>query len=485
MLSYGKSASSFRRGLCRRSHTPRPVARRLLCAVVVVGLGSMVTMRAQDAVPHSSLKRTFVSLDDYGFRPSHGVGANAVLVESTHPSPNQRIVVINSHPKNVNNFNYFIGEELGKRGYRVVEINDYGSEMPESLLPGIAAAIRFARTLPGVQWVVLAGHSDGGPELSFYEDIAENGPSACQQPDRLYKCNGEGLNDLPKADALLMLEANIGAPHRTMSIDPAVDPKNPKVRDPKLDMYSPQNGFDPKTDTGSYNQEFIKRYQAAMHARSEAIIADALARLKDIKAHTGPYNDDEPFVVPGMSDNVAGARLNLADPKILARTHAPHLLLKADGTSPVQIVPEVREPKAIPLKQRDTLAATVQFKTVRQYLAFSAIGTTSDFALTEDDMKGFVWRSSANSLPGNVENVHVPTLVMAGSCMIHLVPLEVVFDHSGAKDKEFVAVEGGDHYFEPCRPEYGDSQKRAFDYVNHWLTKHFPDSEAISRSKTQ
>src|SRR5580692_1870002 len=117
MFSYGKSASIFRRGLCRRSHTPRPVARRLLWAVVVVGLGSTFPMRAQDAVPHSSLKRTFVSLDDYGFRPSHGVGANAVLVELTPPSPNQRIVVINSHPKNVNNFNYFIGEKLGKRGY--------------------------------------------------------------------------------------------------------------------------------------------------------------------------------------------------------------------------------------------------------------------------------------------------------------------------------------------------------------------------------
>jgi hypothetical protein len=474
MFSYGKLASSFRTRFCRFGRKPQSVAPGLLPIAFVVGLVFPIPMQGQDVVTHSSLQRTFVSLDDYGFRPSHGVGANAVLVESAHPSPNQRIVVINSHPKNINNFDYFIGEELGKRGYRVVEINDYGSEMPESLLPGIAAAIRFARTLPRVQQVVLAGHSDGGPELSFYEDLAENGPSACQQPERLLKCNGEGLSDLPKADALLILEANIGAPHRTMSIDPAVDSKNPKVRNPKLDMYLPQNGFDPKTDTGSYSQEFIRRYQAAMHVRSEAIIADALARLEAIEAHTGPYDDDEPFVVPGMSDNVAGARLNLADPKILSHTHAPHLLLKADGTSPVQIVPEVREPKAIPVTQRDTLAATAQFRTVRQYLAFSAISTTPDFALTADDMKGFVWRSSANSLPGNVEGVHVPTLVMVGSCMIHLVPLEEVYDHSAAKNKEFVAVEGGDHYFQPCRPEFGNSQKRAFDYVDHWLTRHFP-----------
>jgi pimeloyl-ACP methyl ester carboxylesterase len=447
---------------------------RFLYAALVVSLASTVTTQGQNAEAHSSLKRTYVSLDDYGFKSTHGVSANAVLVESSHPSPNQRIVAINTHPKNRNNFQYFIGEVLGKRGYRVIEINDYGKEMPEALLPGIAAAIRYARTLPGVQKVVLVGHSGGGPVLSFYEEIAENGPSACQQPDRLYKCDGEGLNDLPKADALLELEANIGAPHRTMSIDPAVNAKNPKARDPKLDMYLPQNGFDLKTDTASYSQEFLKRYQAAMHARSEALIADAQARVKAIDAHSGPYNDDEPFVVPGMAEDASGARLNLADPVILARSHAPHLLLKADGSRAVQIIKDVRAPKAIPVKQRDTLASTVQNMTVRQYLAFSAIRTNQDFALTGDDMKGIDWRSSANSLPGNVENVRVPTLVMAGSCMMHLVPLEEVYDHSAAKDKEFVAVEGGDHYFEPCRSEYGDTQKRAFDYVESWLTKHFP-----------
>ncbi len=93
--------------------------------------------------------------------------------------------------------------------------------------------------------------------------------------------------------------------------------------------------------------------------------------------------------------------------------------------------------------------------------------------MTADDIKGVDWRSSANSAPGNVENISVPTLVMAGSCMIHMVPLEIVFDHSAAKDKEFVVVDGGDHYFRPCRPEFGDTENRAFDYVDAWLTRRF------------
>src|SRR5690349_8491614 len=105
---------------------PRPIVSRLLYAALVVSLVSTTTVQGQDSQPHSSLKRTFVSLDDYGFKSTHGVSANAVLVEPSHPSPNQRIVVINTHPKNRNNFQYFIGEVLGKRGYRVIEINDYG-----------------------------------------------------------------------------------------------------------------------------------------------------------------------------------------------------------------------------------------------------------------------------------------------------------------------------------------------------------------------
>ena len=238
-------------------------------------------------------------------------------------------------------------------------------------------------------------------------------------------------------------------------------------------MYAPSNGFDPKTNTASYSADFIKRYQAAQHARGDAIVNDALANLAAIKNHTGPYKDDAPFVVPGMSENASGARLNLADPNILSQTHGAHPMLMADGSEKTGIIHLVRKPAAIPERQRDTLGETTQSTTVRGFLSWIALRTTPDFALTKDSMKGIDWRSSANSVPGNVENVTVPTLVMAGSCMIHMVPLEESYDHSAAKDKQFVAVEGGDHYFRPCRPEFGDTEKRAFDYVDAWLTKRF------------
>ena len=117
------------------------------------------------------------------------------------------------------------------------------------------------------------------------------------------------------------------------------------------------------------------------------------------------------------------------------------------------------------------LDETTENVSVRHFLSFLAMRTTADYALTENGIAGIEWRSTANSAPGNVEGITVPTLVMAGSCASHLVTNEIAFDHSAAKDKQFVAVEGADHNFQPCKPQYGDTAKRAFDYVDSWLTK--------------
>jgi pimeloyl-ACP methyl ester carboxylesterase len=436
--------------------SPGPLAAALLACLATASHG-------QPAEP--AVKATYVRLTN---------NSNALLKEPAQASRNERIVLINTHPDHLNTFEYFAGRQMVARGYRVIEINYYGPERTfEEFLTPIAAAVRYARTIPGVEKVVLMGHSGGGPELSYYQEIAENGPSACQEPNRLYPCDPKGLTGLPKADAVMLLEANIGAPHRMYSLDPAVDSSKPAARDPALDMYAPQNGFDPETDTAKYSDAFVKRFNAAQHVRSEKLIADAKAKLAAIGNHTGPFKDDEPMVIPGMAENSLGARLNLPDGNVMSQTHAAHMELMRDGSAPVHVVHSVRKPAATPVANRDTLGETSQNTTIRHYLSFLALKTTPDFALTRDMMKGIDWRSSANSAPGNVEKINVPTLVMAGSCTIHLVPLEMVFDHAAAKDKEFVVVEGGNHNFGPCRPEFGDSEKRAFDYADAWLNKRF------------
>jgi hypothetical protein len=435
----------------------RLVTSSITCAVALFAQHAVVAQTAQ-----TQLKSTYVRLAN---------NANALLVENPIPGPKGRIVAINTHPGHNNNFNYFIGQELAARGYRALLMNYYGPETTmEEFFPAIAAAVKYARSIPGVEKVVFATHSGGGPELTYYQEIAEKGPAACQEPNRLYPCKGDGLTGLPKVDGILLLDINIGAPHRSMTIDPAVNNSNPRQRNPSLDLWATQNGYDAKTNTAEYSDAFLKRFLTAQHNRIEQVVDEAQSRMRAVEAGKGMFKDDEPFFIAGMAENSVGARINLADGRLLSRTHAPHLHLKADGTRPVEIVHSTRKPVGM-TADRDTFEETGQEVTVRHFLSFQAVRTTADYAFTEDSMQGIDWRSSGNSAPGNVENISVPTLVMAATCAIHLVPLETVYDHSAAKDKEFVAVEGANHGFSPCRPEFGDTRKRTFDYVDAWLSK--------------
>jgi hypothetical protein len=202
---------------------------KALISVAVVFAAALPVSAQQ--VPLDALKGTYVRLAN---------NANAVLWESPNPSPKSRIVIVNTHADHNNNFEYFIGRELATRGYRALNLNYYGPETEfEEFLAPIAAAVRYARSLPGVEKVVFATHSGGGPMLAFYQEVAEKGAAACQEPSRIYPCNPKGLENLPKVDGVLFLSANIGAPHRLVSLDPAVRNGQPRLRDPALDLYSP------------------------------------------------------------------------------------------------------------------------------------------------------------------------------------------------------------------------------------------------------
>jgi pimeloyl-ACP methyl ester carboxylesterase len=129
------------------------------------------------------------------------------------------------------------------------------------------------------------------------------------------------------------------------------------------------------------------------------------------------------------------------------------------------------EPRAAP-RDENRLFQTTLNVTVRHYLSFQGLRVDPDYALTEDDIIGVHWRSTPNSIQGNLEGIRVPTLVMAGTCSPHLVLNEIAYDHSAARDKTFVAVEGANHGFLPCRSEYGDTFGKTFDFVDGWLSKH-------------
>jgi pimeloyl-ACP methyl ester carboxylesterase len=399
--------------------------------------------------------------------------ANAILVEPETPNPAKgRIAVLVTHPENINTFNYFIGRALPRYGYRVMMMNYYGPEISyyEYLAP-LSAAIKALRAIPGVEKVVLAGHSTGGPALTSFQDVAENGAKACQESVRVYKCDTKLTENLARADGVMLLDSNAGRPEGTLGLNPAVDPHQPRKYNADLDLFSPKNGYDVATGTAKYSPEFLKKFFAAQSVRANQLIDEAQARLAKIEKNEGEYKDDEPLIYGGSGlFSAGGSRPELAYIGLLSKTHAPHKLLKADGTTPVQIIPLVKQPQMRradygPFNQEPYVGS------VKQYLATYGLRLTPDYRWTEDNIYGVVWRSTAASIGGNLMGIRVPTLVMTATCAPHTLFHEIAYENSPAQDKEFVGVEGANHGFNPCKPEFGDTFKRAFDYVDGWLSK--------------
>jgi len=397
--------------------------------------------------------------------------AEGLLYEPVNPGPKARIAIVYSFPGD-NNFDAPPGRELANRGYRVLMVNHHGvDESPEVYGPSISRGIQYLRGLPGVQRVVIIGHSGGGHLMTFYQNVAEHGAAACQGPQKVYPCQGTRLQGLARPDGIILLDAALGAPHRMSSLDPAMNDKDRK-RDPALDMFLPANGYDVAAKRAKYSADFAKRFYAAQAARNARIVDRALERLHAIEQGSAQFTDDEPFVVAGMSDTPAGARLYQPDLAFAAHTKRPHTLLKADGSQPEVIVASVRPPTGMQFAAAlGTLNVMSDNSTVKRFLANDAIRTGPNFAFTADDIVGIDWESSMNSAPGNADGITVPALVMVMSCHYLVVPGEIIFDHLASKDKTFAAVEGAVHGFTPCRPEYGDTVKRLFDYVDGWLSK--------------
>lgn len=397
--------------------------------------------------------------------------SDGLLYEPVATGPKAGIALVFSHPSG-NVFTDRVAPEMAIRGYRVMMVNYHGDkDSDDAYLPGISQAIDYLRTLPEVRRVVVVGHSGGGHLIPLYVNVAENGPEACSGPEKIYPCPTGPLTGLAKPDAMVLLDPTLGAFHQMSSIDPAVSDMS-GTRDPALDMFSPANGYDRANKRASYSPAFSRRFYAAQAARGRKLVDAALARLKAIDAGAGQFSDDEPFTVPGMGVNVTGARLYQPDISIVSHTKRPHLLLRADGTRGEQVIHSVRGPSGErSVESLRSLDAMAQNTTVRRFLAASAIRTLPGYAITADDITGVDWRSSFMSSPGNAEGITVPTLILSMGCHYLLVPGEIIFDHLAAKDKSFAVVEGATHGFAPCKPDYGDTVKRSFDFVDEWLSR--------------
>ncbi|MDO8629802.1 MAG: hypothetical protein Q7R41_04855, partial [Phycisphaerales bacterium] len=192
--------------------------------------------------------------------------------------------------------------ELSKRGFLVLCMNPRSDNNEalvrwETIPLDVKAGVEFLKKQPGVTKLILWGSSGGGPTMTFYQNVAENGPSVCQGPKKLVPCGNE-LAGLPRADGLILVDAHPGNPvNGIRSINPAVaDEGRPDLLNPDLDPFNPKNGYNPKGPS-SYADEFKKKYFRAQAERMNRLIDKALAMQRQIKEGKYHYPDDDAFLV--------------------------------------------------------------------------------------------------------------------------------------------------------------------------------------------
>jgi pimeloyl-ACP methyl ester carboxylesterase len=465
ILSNGLGA--VRKGLGMR----RPAI--LVAAALALSIGAMPA-HAQDEEGggRRAVKAGPVDTDKYRTQYIRLAGQSEGLLYQPANPTHPRIALIFTHPSR-NNFNAEIGREMASRGYRALMLNyrgdaDYGEGDPEEYLPGISQAVTYLRSLPGVEKVILVGHSGGGHLVGLYGGVSEQGPGFCSDSAKIYPCPTKGLEHLARLDGIVFLDSTLGAFHQMSAIDPAIAGT---ARDARLDMFAAANGYDPQAKRAAYSADFARRFYAGQAKDNARIIDSALARLHAIEAGKGEYSDDEPLVIRGMGVRASGARLYQPDIAFAAHTKLPHTLLRADGTNVETIIQSVRAPSGRSADSLNALETMAQDTTVRRFLAASAIRTAPNYAITADDIIGVDWHSAYNSTPAMAEGISVPALVLTMGCHYLVMPGEIIYDHLASHDKSYASVEGATHGFAPCRPEYGDTSKRAFDYLDGWLSQ--------------
>lgn len=389
------------------------------------------------------------------------------------PSPHVGVVVMH---RNSNYLNHISTVQLPARGFVVLGMNPRCDNNEALCAPwennalDVKSGVNYLRALPGITKVILLGHSGGGPTMTFYEAVAEQGVAFCQQPGKLIKCSNS-LAGLPRVDGVILMDAHPGnGINAVRSISGGVtndkqilkNNQDPKI-DKKLDPFSVSNGY---RDGGLtlYSDQFKKSYFKAQADRMNALIDEALDRLADVEA---AGDTDAPFIVP-YADN---ARLSQIDLSIHHGTLLPRALVKNDGT--IDASHPVNSVRVQSLSPGDEAGfGSMMFLTLKSFLSVRAVRSTDSF-------DGVDWCSSNNSTPCNLQNMTVPLVVFAMGGHYFIRDAEQYFDMAVSPDKQFFVIEGAAHGLTPCTAcqttpgQYSNVTKNLFDQAAIWMNARF------------
>src|SRR4051812_15389291 len=147
------------------------------------------------------------------FSPSATKGALYMPDPAVNAHPTTGVIVMH---RNSNYLSHISTKELPARGFVVLGMNPRCDNNEAACAPwennalDVKSGVNYLRTkVPGIQRVVLLGHSGGGPTMTFYQAVAEKGVAFCQQPNKLMQCSN-ALANLPAADAVMLMDAHPG-----------------------------------------------------------------------------------------------------------------------------------------------------------------------------------------------------------------------------------------------------------------------------------
>jgi pimeloyl-ACP methyl ester carboxylesterase len=438
------------------------VRRALALAAAALSLGAVSTAHAQ-LQPTSTTTVTAALVADGG-----NVTAAKMRRPQTDALGHAHVGIVFMHPYSSYQ-NFAMCDGLAARGYTTLCVDStftghqddyYGYEQHA---PAIRAGIDYLRglagssTLPPVTKVIVFGHSMGAPMMAFYQNVAENGPQAgCQGPEKVIPCVATNLQNLPKADGVMLFDPHLGDALATFTyVDPALegDVLTCGERKPQVDMFSADNSYvsDPgqlDDNSASYSKQFRKDFLVHQAVRNQQILQAALDLLAQQRLATGnpdDMGDSVDFHVPGSN----GARLWQPDTSLLKSTQKAHVLLARDGTRPVKVVSSVRPPSGN-LPAAVCANATVK-STLHGWLGAHALDATpGQYDQTPNDITGVNYRSSATSTVNGVLGFAAPLVIIANTGHYFLRPAEIVFENAVTRDKTVAYSEGAVHGGTPC-----------------------------------
>jgi hypothetical protein len=409
--------------------------------------------------------------------------ADAALYKpDSGPAPHVGIIVIH---RTADFMRHPACPELAQRGFMMLCVNTRFTNNEEAvrfeeIALDVKAAVQFLRKQPGITKVLLFGHSGGGPTVSFYQAVAENGIAFCTNPKRLVKCD-DSLANLPPADGIVFADSHPGNPVNVLrGINPAVlNEHNPPDRgfNPSLDPFDPKNGYNPN-GVSHYSEDFQRRYYAAQSKRMNDLIDQSLAKLQAMKNGTYGYPDDDIIVIPRGGNPGSGpgaaAGLFMFDPSIagIMSTVRPEKLLRNDGTIVTQVVHSVYKPDPKFKALHYAFDSGTKILSIRSFLSANAVRSTNSLDGIDDC-------SSNNSTVCAVQSISVPEMFAAMGGHYFVRDVEHEYDVAASKDKDFVVIEGSTHTFTPCTAcettpgQYSNVMKNLMDYIRDWINKRY------------